>query len=246
MMGSVSSTEPERPVRHRGPSLLALAIVFVALFVTGLVVVAAMTHGAHFPSPFQPTADAEAFFADHPEAVRLGAFFQFGAAVPLAIFAATVSSRLRFLGIEAAGASIASAGGTLASGMAALSALAQWALAQPNVGGGVRALHLLAFASGGPGYVVPFGLLIAGVAVTGGLARKLPRWVMWFGLAVAAVAELSSLSIALAPAMVLLPVARFAGFVWMIVAGATLTATRGGRAPRAAGVVSAKPLVEGT
>jgi hypothetical protein len=229
-MGSNASAEPARPVRHRGPSLLALAVVYVALFVTGLVVVAALTHGAHFPSPFQPTADVESFFADHPDAVRLGALFQFGAAIPLAIFAATVSSRLRFLGIEAAGASIAAVGGTLASGMAALSALAQWALTQPQVGPGLRALHLLAFASGGPGTVAPFGLLIAGVAVTGGLARKLPRWVMWFGLAVAAVAEISSLSIALAPAMVLLPVARFTGFVWMISAGATLTATRATRA----------------
>jgi hypothetical protein len=244
-MSSISSPEPERRVRHRGPSLLALAIVFVALFVTGLVVVATMTHGAHFPSPLDPTVDAEAFLVDHADAVRLGAFFQLGAAIPLAIFAATASSRLRFLGIEAAGASIASIGGTLASGMAALSALVQWALSQPRVGGGLRALHLLAFASGGPGFVVPFGLLIAGVAVTGGLARKLPRWVMWFGLAVAAVAELSSLSIAIAPAMYLLPIARFTGFAWMIVAGATLPAARGSRTPRAPALVAASAAVEG-
>jgi hypothetical protein len=244
-MSSISSTEPERQVRHRGPSLLALAIVFVALFAAGLVVVAAMTHGAHFPSPLDPTADADTFFADHAEAVRLGAFFQLGAAVPLGIFAATASSRLRFLGIEAAGASIAAIGGALASGMAALSALVQWALSQPHVGGGVRALHLLAFATGGPGFVVPFGLLIAGVAVTGGLARKVPRWVMWFGLAVAAVAELSSLSIVLAAATYLLPLARFTGFIWMIVAGATLPATRGGRAPRVPAIVPARVLVEG-
>jgi hypothetical protein len=244
-MSSISSSEPERPVRHRGPSLLALAIVFVALFVAGLVVVAAMTHGGHFPSPLDPTANADTFFADHAEAVRLGAFFQLGAAVPLAIFAATASSRLRFLGIEASGASIAAIGGALASGMAALSALVQWALSQPHVEGGVRALHLLAFAAGGPGFVVPFGLLIAGVAVTGGLARKVPRWVMWSGLAVAAVAELSSLSIVLAPAMYLLPLARFTGFIWMIVAGATLPATRGSRAPRAPATAPARVLVEG-
>jgi NAD(P)-dependent dehydrogenase (short-subunit alcohol dehydrogenase family) len=31
-MSSISSNEPVRPVRHRGPSLLALAIVSVALF----------------------------------------------------------------------------------------------------------------------------------------------------------------------------------------------------------------------
>jgi hypothetical protein len=225
-MSSLSSAGTEPQVRHRGPSLPGLAVTSIALFVTSLAVVAAMTHGGHFPSPFGPTADAEAFFADHADACRLGAFFQLGAAVPLAIFAATVSSRLRFLGIEAAGASIAFVGGTLASAMGALSALTQWALAQPQLGGGLRALHLLAFATGGPGYVVSLGLLVAGVAITAGLARKLPQWAMWLGLAIAAVAELSSLGIALAPAMYLLPLARFTGLVWLIVAGASLPATR--------------------
>jgi hypothetical protein len=237
-MNPTSNADTEREPRHRGPSLLIVAVVFVALFVGSLVVVAAMTHGDHFPSPLEPATAAAAFFAAHADAVRLGAFLQFGAAVPLAIFTATASSRLRFLGIEAAGTSIALVGGALASGMSALSALAQWALTQPDLGGGVRTLHLLASVSGGPGFVVPFGLLVAGIAVTGGLARKLPRWVMWLGLAVAAVAELSSLTIAFAPAVYLLPFARFTGFVWMIVAGAMLPSARGSRAQRGAASLS--------
>jgi hypothetical protein len=236
-MSSSSSdvgTETGRGARHRGPSLLVVAAVSVGLFVGSLVVVAAMTHGGHFPSPFEPTAAVNAFFAENPGALRFGAFLQFGASVPLAIFAATASSRLRFLGIEAAGTQIALVGGTLASAMGALSALAQWALAQPSLGSEARALHLLAFATGGPGYVVPFGLLVAGVALTGGLGRKLPRWVMWFGLFVATIAEVSSLSIALAPAAYLLPIARFTGYVWLLVAGAMLPSMRGSRTPRAA------------
>jgi hypothetical protein len=74
--------------------------------------------------------------------------------------------------------------------------------------------------------VVPFGLLVAGVSVSGALARKLPRWVMWFGLVIAAVAELSSLTIATPAAAYLLPAARFPGFVWLIVVGATLPVAR--------------------
>lgn len=229
---SSARTGAQRAPRHRGPSLFAVAIVLVALFVGSLAVVAAMTQGGHFPSPLDPAAHA--FFAAHAGAVQLGAFLQFGAAVPLAIFAATASSRLRFLGIEAAGATITLVGGTLASGMGAFSAMAQWALAQPALGDGVRTLHLLAFATGGPGYVVPFGLMVAGIAVTGGLTRKLPRWVMWSGLAVAAAAELSSLSIALSEAFYLLPLARFTGFAWLVVAGAKLPATRAGAARQAA------------
>jgi hypothetical protein len=213
--------------QHRGPSLTAVAGVFVALFAASLIASAALT-GTHFPSPFEPAA-AAAYFSDHPDAVRWCAFLQFGAAIPLAIFSATASSRLRFLGVQVAGPSIALLGGVLASGMAALSGLLEWVLAQPGIGataGVVRALHLLSFATGGPGFVVPFGILVAGISVSGGLTRNLPRWLMWFGLFVAIVAELSSLAIVLQGAAYLLPVARFSGFIWLIAAGVTLPSRR--------------------
>src|ERR1700722_7977942 len=138
-----SSADTERGQRHRGPSLLLLAVVVAGLFSGSLVMVAAMTHGGHFPSPFEPTATTSAFFTENRDAIRLGAFLQFGASVPLAIFAATASSRLRFLGVEAAGTQITLVGGTLASAMGAFSALAQWSLVQPDLGAEARALHLL-------------------------------------------------------------------------------------------------------
>jgi hypothetical protein len=242
---SSKGTDTGHGPRHRGPSLLLLAVVLAGLFIGSLAVVAAMTRGGHFPSPFEPTAATEAFLAENGDAIRLGAFLQFGASVPLAIFAATASSRLGFLGIQAAGTLITLVGGTLASAMGAFSALAQWSLVQPDLGTEVRALHLLAFSSGGPGYVVPFGLLVAGVAVTGGRSRKLPQWVMWSGLFVASVAELSSLSIAFAPAMVLLPIARFTGLVWLIVVGALLPSTRASAAPREALEPNVSKALEG-
>jgi hypothetical protein len=228
---STSEAETDlQGMRHRGPSLLAVAIVFVSLFVASLAAMAAMTGGGHLPSPFAPAATT--FFSDHADAVRVSAFLQFGAAVPLAIFTATATSRLRFLGIEVAGHTIALIGGTLAAAMSAVSALLQWVLAQPGVAssdGAVRGFHLLSFATGGPGFVVPFGLLVAGVSVSGGLARKLPRWVMWFGLIIAVLAELSSLTIAMPLAAYLLPAARFPGLVWLVVVGAKLPVARPGR-----------------
>jgi hypothetical protein len=221
--------------RHRGPSLLLLALVCAGQFIGSLVVVAVMTHGGHFPSPFDPTAAANAFFAENRDAIRLGAFLQFGSAVVLALFAATVSSRLRFLGIEAAGTLITLVGGAIASAMGAFSALTQWCLAQADLGMETRVLHLLAFGTGGLGYVAPFGLLVAGIALTGGLSRKLSKRVMWTGLFVASVAELSSLSILLPPAIYLLPIARFTGLVWLTVVGALLPSTRASRtSPKAA------------
>jgi hypothetical protein len=80
-MSSILRTGPERELRHRGPSLLAVAIVLVALFLGGLVVAAAMTGGGHFPSPLEPKLAAEVFFAEHRSAIQLGAFLQFGASV---------------------------------------------------------------------------------------------------------------------------------------------------------------------
>jgi hypothetical protein len=102
-------------------------------------------------------------------------------------------------------------------------------LGQPGVADSaatVRALHLFAFATGGPGHVVPLGLLLAGVAVPAGLMRFLPRWTMTFGLVVAGIAELSTLSLLVPAAAFLLPIARFPAFIWILTAGALLPQSR--------------------
>ena len=90
----------------------------------------------------------------------------------------------------------------------------------------VRALHDLAFAAGGPGSVVPFGLLIAGLAVPAAFAALLPRWLAGTGLLIALAAEFSTLSLLLSGAAYLLPAARFAGLAWLITAGVLLPQTR--------------------
>jgi hypothetical protein len=214
--------------RHRGPSLAALSVVYTILFLASLVVTAIMTKGGHFPSPFIAPDLAQAFFARNGNAVRIAAFLQFGAAVPLGIFTATVVSRLQFLGINVAGVFITLFGGFAASLFSAISAVVQWVLAQPGVAqsGPVTVLHLLAFATGGVGYVVPFGLLLAGVSVIAWFTRMLPRWLVWLGLVLAAIAELSSLSLVVTPAFFLLPAARFLGFVWLISTGFLLPGSR--------------------
>jgi hypothetical protein len=87
-----------------------------------------------------------------------------------------------------------------------------------------RVLQLLVFATGGPGHVVPLGLLMAGVSLAGGLTRRLPRWVMWFGLVLAVFAELSSLTLLTEYAAVFIPLARFPAFIWMLCVAFTLPA----------------------
>src|SRR5262249_49124925 len=156
------------------------------------------------------------------DTVRVSAFLQFGAAVPLGIFTATVVSRLQFLGVNVAGVLITLLGGFAASLLSAGSALVQWVLGQPGATSQpivTRILHLLSFATGGVGFVVPFGLLVAGVSVIAWFNKMLPRWLVWLGLALAVIAELSSFSLVFTPAGYLLPAARFPGFVWIIATG---------------------------
>ncbi|MER6990022.1 hypothetical protein ABT337_09880 [Saccharopolyspora hirsuta] len=140
--------------------------------------------------------------------------------------------RLRALGITAPGSAITLVGGVLAAGQLAMSAMLAWAGgrlpadASPAL---ARALADLSFLSGGPGYAVAFALLIAGTSVTSLLAGLLPRAVTWTGLVLAAAGMISTLTL-LAPAFgYLLPVVRFGGLIWLVLAAALLPRTRARR-----------------
>jgi hypothetical protein len=213
---------------HKGPSLVALAVVFTVLFFAAVIGSTVMAGGAPFPSPYQADHLSSFYFTQHADAVRLNAFLQFGAAVPLGLFTAVCVSRLQFLGLNAAGLFIALFGGIAASIMAALSALVMWAISWPEIASSpfVHPLHVIEFALGGPGHVVPFGLLVAGVSVSARIAKLVPKWIMWFGLVIAIFAELSSFALIVYAATYLLPAARILGFTWLIAVGATLPKSR--------------------
>jgi hypothetical protein len=211
--------------RFAGPRLLPLAIVHILLFVANILSVVLLRHGAAFVTPFGDAEAARAFFAANPLALKVSAFFFFGSAVPLAIYTATVVSQLRYLGVRAAGTNIALFGGFAASGTIAISGLCTWVLSVPEVAGSVvatRVLYFLSFLFGGAGFAVGFGLLAAGVSVTGHFARLLPRWLVVLGMIVAVAGELSSLSLITYPANIAIPVTRFVGFAWLIIVGAHL------------------------
>jgi hypothetical protein len=227
-MASSPSSAAQRPHRHVGPPLVPLALISMALFAASLVVGA--TGGGPFPSPYDDASNVIAFFSAHSTTVRVAATLQFASAVPLAILAASLSSRLRYLGFaRVPGVLIASTGGTLASGMLATSALVQWVLSRPGTATNssvVRPLADLAFATGGPGAVVFLGLLVAGLAVPAAVGRLLPRPVWIAGIAFAAIAELSTIALLSKPAAVLLPIARFGSLAWLIAAAALLPTSR--------------------
>ncbi|MDQ6613669.1 MAG: hypothetical protein M3083_02625 [Actinomycetota bacterium] len=204
------STEPRRRGGNgtgsaQGPPLIVLAVIFSALFAASVAGVGVAAGGGHFPSPYDPIATLTAYLTTHHGALVIAALLQFAAAIPLAIFAATASARLHHLGIRAPGATIALVGGVVASTMLIMSASCQWVLAQPGIRdnpGVVRALQDLAFLTGGPGHVVPLGLLIAGIAVVAAFGHLLPRPLALAGVAIALVAEVSTLSVAIHASMI--------------------------------------------
>src|SRR6266700_4075856 len=212
--------------RFAGPRLLPVAIVYTLLFFANIVSAVLLRHGPSFVTPFGDAEAARAFLAANPLAVKLSAFFFFGSAVPLAIYASTVVSRLRYLGVRAAGTNIALFGGFAASGAIAISGLCTWVLSVPEISASLvatRVLFFMSFLFGGAGFAVAFGLLAAGVSVTSHFARLLPRWLVVLGMIVAVAGELSSLSLITYPANIAIPVTRFVGFAWLILVGARLS-----------------------
>ena len=214
--------------RHAEPSLLALTIVYIALMIAGGSKLSAAFHVPH------DSAAAVIFVAQHSWAIRWGSFFEFGSAIPLGIFMAVSISRLRFLGIRAAGEQIAAMGGIASPIMLTGSALATWSLTRPGVAaasGAVEALQSIGFDGGGPGFAVFLGLFVAGVSVSAGLYKFIPRWLMWLGIVVAAAGELSSLTLLNFTAGYFIPVARFLSIVWMFALALKLPVALASRDP---------------
>ncbi|HEX4850064.1 MAG TPA: hypothetical protein VFV08_04615 [Puia sp.] len=210
-------------IRHRGPHLGLLAIVFTGLFCTGLSYVVAFKSGEpYFPGPWESAATIVKYFQSQSNAVLMCAFFHFCAAIPLGIFTATVVSRLGFLGSRAAGNNIALFGGMFTAFNIGISSLIMWVMAYPQIsadGNIIRTLYYLGFAFGGVGYSVPLGLLIAGISVTSFFMKTLPKWLTILGILIALMGELSSFYLVAPKLLYLIPLTRFPGFIWLIIVG---------------------------
>lgn len=202
------------------------------LLVAGLVVGAVMSGGDALSSPFGPTSEVVARIRENHDAIRVAAFFQFGTAIPLGIYAATVYARQLRLGVRVPGPVIGLVGGVIAVMSLLVSAFTTYAESRQEITSDDRLVHALAFfsfAAGGPGYVVGLGLLIAGLAVPAFILRLVPRPVAAIGLVIAVLAELSWFGMLAEPLQYLLPVGRFLGGIWIIVAGFMLPTQRARR-----------------
>jgi hypothetical protein len=72
-----------------------MAIAYTVLFLAGLYPVTIFGGQPYYPGPWEPAETITAFFQARPMAVRLCAFLQFGAAIPLGIDLALPSSAAR-------------------------------------------------------------------------------------------------------------------------------------------------------
>jgi hypothetical protein len=214
--------DTDKGLVHRSPPLGWLAIVFGALFMGSVAAIFVLTGFAPYPIPYNPIEELQNYYTRFPDAVRVVSLLQLGASIPLGVYAMTIVSRLLFLRINVAGVYIASFGGVAASVFLGVSGVATWIVSQPGVAvdaGAMRVASLLAFASGGFAHTAALGLLLAGVSVPSLAFGVMRPWICWFGLGVAVVCELSTISMLFPAASLLLPVGRFPALIWMIVAG---------------------------
>jgi hypothetical protein len=215
--------------QHDGPSLTLVATIFVALLFGGLAV--GVVLGGVMPLPYGPTAAVQQYVRTQPMAVQVIAVGAFASSVPLAVYAATASARLRLLGVSTAEPAIALAGGILAAGAIGLTGLLGWTLSRPEITADaalVQLLYFLIFLIGGAGHIVALGVLVAGMAIPGLALGLLPRPLAWVGLSSATLCELTTLVLAWPELGPILPVARVAALTWLLVAGARLPRRRNG------------------
>jgi hypothetical protein len=209
--------------RDGGPHLLIPGLSLAVLTVVGGVL------GGSGPRPDSSAADVLAYTAANATLVGVAAALLFGSAFPLVVYAATVLRRFRRLGIAAPGPVMGLAGAVLAAAALMASALFSWAAAQTAGLGDPAIARLLAtlwFATGGVGFVAPFGLLLAGIAVPALIGRLLPAWLAWAGLVVAALAVLSTFALITPALYVLLPVGRFGGLLFLLAVAVLLPVAR--------------------
>jgi hypothetical protein len=214
---------------HKGPHPGVLAALYTALFCIGLYPVTGLYKLPYWPGPWEPPSVIVPYFQVYGGRVLFCLVLQLGATICLGIFTSSVVSRLNFLGARASGTNIALLGGFLVVADAMAGAMVMWTMLHPGVlehAPLVLALYYIGYGLGGPGFSVPMGLFMAGVSVTAGFMRLLPKWMILLGLVLATAGELSLLHLAFPKLLFLIPLVRFPGFIWLIAVGFSLPNSR--------------------
>ena len=229
MISAASQSPSNQFAKHPSPPLWLLALLYTILFNAGLFPVTMFGGLPYWPGPWESPGVITHFFQTQQSRDLVCIFLQTGANVCLGLFTAVAVSGLRFLGIRAAGVQIALFGGFLTVFNSMAAALAIWTLLRPAINADsslVLVLNYLSYALGGPGFSIPMGLLMAGISVSAGLSKLIPKWVMILGLFLSACGEVSVFNLIFPQLLFLIPLTRFPGFIWIIAVGFALPKSR--------------------
>ena len=213
---------------YKQPHLGIIAFIYVMLFMIGLSFVSSFSP-PYFPQPMAPAYEIVKYFQEHPYEVKMCAFFQFCSAIFLGVFTAVVVGmlgRLNKSGSSISLINIALFGGFFNAFSLALSSMILWVMALAGIAENadiILTLYYHMFIIGGVGYSVPMGLLIAGIVIASWSKKILPRWLSIAGILPAATGLLSNFYLIFAPFLYLIPLTRFPGFVWLVLAGGKIS-----------------------
>lgn len=222
------TTEPERREGRQqlGPPLLAPAIAY------GVCMLASVALSVAAPRNTDSASKILDYTRAHVGLTEFVGFLQVAAAIPLAIWAATIYRRQRQLGVTAPGSAIGFAGGVLAAGAMTLLGVFTWASAAGTTAFDPATASLVAnlsFITGTAAFVPALGLMIAGIAVPSYFMRFAPRPFVWFALVVAAVSVVACFAMILPALDFTLPIGRFGGLIAILVFSLALPKQRSPR-----------------
>jgi len=208
---------------HTSRVSVAFAVLHAGFFVASLAAIPLFAPGAAIPNPFGSDEAGRAFVLHNAEAVRASACLQLISAIFLAALGATLAN-CRQAGDENAMPSALTLAGSIGGAVSlAMAALCSWALGSPGAvdpGSAFRTLQFLPFLMGGPGWAAFFALFLAGVLWSGG--KVLAGWVFWAGCFLCVTSGVAVFVMLTIFVSACLPISRFLGFLWLIVAATKL------------------------
>jgi hypothetical protein len=206
-----------------GRSAIVFAVFHAGFFIASLAVIPILAPGARIPNPFGSDEAARAFLLNNSEAIRISSCLQLVSAVCLAALGATMTSPHKSDRDASARLGLTLAGSVGAAVFLAAAALCSWALASPGAidpGSAFRTLQFLPFLMGGPVWAGFFALFLAGVVWNE--VSLLPKWAVWTGCLLSVISALAMFVMLTITVSVCLPISRFLGFVWLILAAVKL------------------------
>jgi hypothetical protein len=208
-MQDIGPVTTRPPVAALGRWPLA-GVAFAGLFAGGLIL-STVLGTRTFPSPYESATAVTDYFADNSGQVRALGLLHTLSALALVIFTVAVAGSVR----DGMARALSQSAGVIAAVFLLISGMCSVALVSDGVSGdALRALHALAFVSGGAMHVLFLGILVG--AGTTALAGSAPRGIVVLGWVSAVLSLAAIASLVARPAVFLLPLGRFTGIAWIV------------------------------